>query len=342
MATTTGYAAPAADKPLEPITFARRAPGPHDVAIDILYAGICHSDIHTARNEWHNTKYPVVPGHEIVGKVQAVGDKVTKFKVGDKVGVGCMVESCHTCDACHKHLEQYCPKFVGTYNGELNGEVTKGGYSKHIVVTEHFVVRVPDNLDMAATAPLLCAGITTYSPLVHWGAGPGKKVGVVGLGGLGHMGVKIAVALGAEVTVFTTSAGKVESAKALGAHHVIVTSDPEQVKAKMGYFNIILDTVSNDHPLYLEQLGLNGQYILVGAPEKPYELSPFRLIFGRKSVCGSLIGGMKETQEMLDFCSKHNIVSDIELIKASDINTAYARVLKSDVKYRFVIDASTF
>ena len=273
-----------------------------------------------------------------------MGAKVTKFKVGDSVGVGCMVESCHDCEACKVNLEQYCPKMTQTYNSrEAGGEsYTKGGYSKHIVVTEHFVLKVPANLDLAATAPLLCAGITLYSPLVHWGVTAGKKVGIVGLGGLGHMGVKLAVALGAHVTVFTTSASKVESAKQLGAHEVLVSSDAEAVKAKTGFFDVIVDTVSAEHSLLLGQLGLDGKYIVVGAPTKPYEVTSLSLIFGRKSLAGSLIGGIKETQEMLDFCGKHNIVSDIELIQAKDINTAYERVIKSDVKYRFVIDAGTF
>jgi len=340
--TTTGYAAHGKAEPLVPFTFERRLPGPTDVAIDILFAGVCHSDIHTARNEWHGTVYPCVPGHEIVGKVRSVGDKVTKFKVGETVGVGCMVQSCHSCDACGKGLEQYCGKFVGTYNGNLNGEITKGGYSKHIVVDEHFVLNIPANLDLAGATPLLCAGITVYSPLAHWKVHAGQKVGVVGLGGLGHMAVKIAKALGADVTVFTTSSSKTESALKLGAKDVVVSTDPEAVQAKFGYYDVILDTVSHEHPLLIEQLKVDGVYIVVGAPEKPHVVSPMRLIFGRKSLVGSLIGGIQETQEMLDFCGKHNIVSDIEMIDAKDINAAYDRVVKSDVKYRFVIDAATF
>jgi len=343
MTSTKGYAAHSKSDPLVPFTFDRHVPSEKEVSIDILFSGICHSDIHTVRNEWGQTKYPVVPGHEIVGRVTAVGASVTKFKVGDLAGVGCLVGSCRKCNSCDHNLEQFClDHFVGTYNGALpSGEITKGGYSSHIVVEEHFVLHVPANLNLAAVAPLLCAGITVYSPLSHWKVSAGQRVGVVGLGGLGHMGVKFAVAFGAEVTVFTTSDSKIESAKALGAHHVVVTKDPAAVAAVRGQFDLILDTVSADHPLLIEQLKVDGQYVLVGAPEKPYDLAAFRLIFGRKSIAGSLIGGIKETQEMLDFCGKHNIVSEIEIIPASAINEAYERVLKSDVKYRFVIDIST-
>ena len=340
--TTQGYAAHAKDTPLVPFTFERRAPLPTDVSIDILFSGICHSDIHTARSEWAGTTYPCVPGHEIVGRVSHVGDKVTKYKVGDTVGVGCMVGSCHACDACSKDLEQYCSKSVFTYNSQQHGENTKGGYSKHIVVDESFVVRIPSNLPLDACAPLLCAGITVYSPLAHWKVSAGQRVGIVGLGGLGHMAVKIAKAMGAEVTVFSTSANKVESALKLGATSVVISKDKNALAAVAGKFDVILDTVSQDHDLLFDQLKIDGLYIVVGIPETPYTLPAGRLIFGRRSLAGSLIGGIKETQDMLDFCSKHNIISDIELVKADYINTAYERVLKSDVKYRFVIDASTF
>lgn len=333
----------AADKPIGALTINRRSVKANDVEIAIMYCGICHSDLHTARNEWKGTVYPCVPGHEIVGKVTAVGSGVTKFKVGDLAGVGCMVDSCGECDHCKQGLEQYCsPGFTGTYNSPDKhiGGRTFGGYSESITVKEEFVLRLPENLDLAATAPLLCAGITTYSPLSHWKVGPGMKVAVVGIGGLGHMGVKIAKAMGAHVVVITTSKGKTEDAKRLGAHEVILSTDPEQMSAARGTFNFILDTVSAKHDIntYLGLLKVDGTLVLVGAPEEPLPVQSFNVIFGRKSFAGSLIGGIAETQEMLDFCGKHNITSDVEVISPEQINEAYERLLKSDVRYRFVID----
>jgi alcohol dehydrogenase (NADP+) len=333
----------AADKPIGALTINRRSVNANDVEIQILYCGICHSDLHTARNEWKGTVYPCVPGHEIVGKVTAVGSSVTKFKVGDLAGVGCMVDSCGECDHCKQGLEQYCtPGFTGTYNSPDKhiGGRTFGGYSESITVKEEFVLRLPENLDLAATAPLLCAGITTYSPLSHWKVGPGMKVAVVGIGGLGHMGVKIAKAMGAHVVVITTSKGKTEDAKRLGADEVILSTDAEQVSAARGTFNFILDTVSAKHDIntYLGLLKVDGTLVLVGAPEEPLPVQSFNVIFGRKSFAGSLIGGIAETQEMLDFCGKHNITSDVEVITPAQINEAYERLLKSDVRYRFVID----
>lgn len=339
------YAAESATSELGPLTIQRREPGPHDIAIEILYCGVCHSDLHQARNEWHNTVYPCVPGHEIVGRVTAVGQHVKKFKAGDLAAIGCLVDSCRTCEACQEGLEQYCPSPVYTYNGpdkHTNG-VTYGGYSDSIVVDESYVLSVPTNLDLAAVAPLLCAGITTYSPLRHWKVGPGQKVGVVGIGGLGHMGVKFAAALGAHVVVFTTSASKVEDAKRLGAHEVILSTDKEQMKQHARTFNFLLDTVSAQHDInaYLNLLKLDGNLVLVGAPEHPLPVGAFSLLTNRRSLAGSGIGGIKETQEMLDFCAEHNIVSDIELINIQQINEAYERLLKSDVKYRFVIDMAS-
>lgn len=312
--------------------------------IEILYCGVCHSDLHTARNEWKNTLYPSVPGHEIVGRVTAVGNQVKKFKVGDLAGVGCMVDSCGHCASCGDGEEQYCESgFTGTYNGPVfGGENTHGGYSQSIVVKESFVLHISHNAaQLAAVAPLLCAGITTYSPLKHWGAGPGKKVGIVGLGGLGHMGVKIAHAMGAHVVLFTTSTGKVADAKRLGADEVCISTDPDQMAKYANQLDFILNTVAAPHPLdpYLQLLKKDATMTLVGAPAEPHPSTEvFNLIFKRRQLAGSLIGGIAETQEMLDFCAKHGIVSDIEMIPMNVINQAYERMLKSDVKYRFVID----
>ena len=348
MTSTLAYAATASNAALAPFSIERRAPGDEDVAIDILYCGVCHSDLHTARNEWNNTLYPCVPGHEIVGRVTAVGSRVKKFKLGDTVGVGCLVDSCMHCQPCTDGLEQYCDKgFTGTYNGPLfsGGENTFGGYSTHIVVRESFVLRVShDASQLAAVSPLLCAGITTYSPLRHWGVKPGHKVGIVGLGGLGHMGVKIAAAMGAHVVLFTTSAGKREDALRLGAHEVVLSGNADEMAAQTGHLDFILNTVAAPHDLdaYLQLLRLDGTMTLVGAPATPHP-SPgiFNLILRRRRLAGSLIGGLRETQEMLDFCSAHNILSDIEMIRMDEIDTAYDRMLKGDVKYRFVIDMAT-
>ena len=346
MPATKAYGAESASTPIVPLTIERREPKPHDVQLEIKYCGVCHSDLHTARNEWGMTVFPIVPGHEIVGVVTAVGSHVKKFKVGDTAGIGCLVDSCRECDNCKDGLEQYCSNgMVGTYGGmEKDGSgATHGGYSKSILAHEDFVLHISDKLDLAATAPLLCAGITTYSPLRHWKVGKGTRVGVLGLGGLGHMGVKIAVALGAEVTMLSHSPSKEADAKRLGAHKFVLTSDAAQIKEVMGYFDFILDTVSADHDynFYLGLLRTSGVMVCVGAPSAPATVPAFNLIFGRKSIAGSLIGGLPETQEMLDFCAKHNIVSDIELIRMDQINEAYDRLLKSDVKYRFVIDMAT-
>lgn len=347
MIKSKAYAAQSATSPLAPFEIDRRSPGAEDVQIEILYCGVCHSDLHTARNEWKNTIYPSVPGHEIVGRVVAVGDKVQGFKVGDLAGVGCMVDSCGHCHPCHEGEEQYCENgFTGTYNGPVfGGKNTFGGYSQSIVVKESFVLNINhDEKDLASVAPLLCAGITTYSPLRHWGAGPGKKVGIVGLGGLGHMGVKIAHAMGAHVVLFTTSPGKIADGKRLGADEVCISTDAEQMASYANQFDFILNTVAAPHNLdaYLQLLRLDGTMTLVGAPAEPHP-SPavFNLILKRRQLAGSLIGGIRETQEMLDFCAQHGIVSDIELIDMDYVNTAYERMLKSDVKYRFVIDMST-
>ena len=346
--TTKAYGAHAADKPVEAIAIERRAPGANDVQIDIAYCGVCHSDLHTVRSEWPGTLYPCVPGHEIVGHVSAVGDAVSGFKVGDVVGVGCLVDSCGECGACHDHLEQFCEKgMIGTYNGptpDAPGH-TLGGYSQRIVVDQGFVlhVRHPEE-QLAAVAPLLCAGITTYSPLRHWNAGPGKKVGVVGIGGLGHMGLKIAHAMGAHVVAFTTSESKRKEALKLGADEVVNSREAGQMKAHAGSFDFILDTVAAPHNLdaFTGLLKRDGTLCLVGAPASPHPSpSVMGLIFGRKSIAGSLIGGIAETQEMLDFCAEHGIVAEIEMIAAQDIEPSYERMLKSDVKYRFVIDAAT-
>ncbi|MGF2413907.1 NAD(P)-dependent alcohol dehydrogenase [Ferruginibacter sp.] len=346
MSSTRSYAAQSATSPLAPWTIKRRSPKPHDVQIDILYCGVCHSDLHTVRNEWGNAVYPLVPGHEIVGRVTAVGDHVTKFKVGDTAGVGCLVDSCRECDNCKDGLEQYCDTgAVFTYGGaERDGSgITQGGYSKSIVAHEDFVLHISDKLPLEGVAPLLCAGITTYSPLRHWKVGKGQKVGVLGLGGLGHMGVKLAVSMGAEVTMLSHSPSKAADAKRLGAHKFILTSDAEQAKSVMGYFDFILDTVSveHDYNFYLGMLRTNGVMVCVGAPPVPAQIPVFNLIFGRKSLAGSLIGGLPETQEMLDYCAEHNIVSDVEVIAIKDINEAYERMLKGDVRYRFVIDMAT-
>ncbi|MEW9624886.1 NAD(P)-dependent alcohol dehydrogenase [Rhodanobacter geophilus] len=347
MTQTHAYGAASASQPLAPLNIERRQPGPHDVKIDILYCGVCHSDLHTVRNEWHNTLYPSVPGHEIVGTVVAVGDRVTEFKPGDTVGVGCMVDSCQHCASCAEGEEQYCENgFTGTYNGPMfGGENTWGGYSENIVVNEKFVLRVGhDAGQLAAVAPLLCAGITTYSPLRHWQAGPGKKVGIVGLGGLGHMGVKLAHAMGAHVVLFTTSPGKQADAKRLGADEVVISKDAAQMAQHAGSFDFILNTVAAPHDLdaFITLLKRDATMCLVGAPASPHP-SPnvFNLILGRRRLTGSAIGGIRETQEMLDFCAEHGIVSDIEMIAMKDINEAYERMLKGDVKYRFVIDMAT-
>ena len=340
-----GYAATSADQPLAPFSFERRQPGPHDVQIDILYCGVCHSDLHTVRNEWGNTLYPSLPGHEIVGRVSAVGSEVKNFKVGDIAGVGCMVDSCRTCASCQEGEEQYCENgFVGTYNGEERGGHTFGGYSDLIVVDEKYVLKIRQTENLAAVAPLLCAGITTYSPLAHWKVGPGQKVGVVGLGGLGHMGVKIAKAMGAEVVLFTTSEHKREDALRLGADEVVISKDPQQMAAQANSLDFILNAVAAQHNLdpFLNALKRDGAMVLVGAPEHPHP-SPtvFNLIMKRRTLAGSLIGGIAQTQEMLDFCAEHGIVADIEMIRMDEIETAYARMLKGDVKYRFVIDMAS-
>ena len=346
--TTKAYGAHAADKPVEALAIERRAPGPTDVQVDIAFCGVCHSDLHTVRSEWPGTLYPCVPGHEIVGHVSAVGSDVGGFKVGDTVGIGCLVNSCQQCSACNDGLEQYCEKgMVLTYNGptpDAPGH-TLGGYSQRIVVDEKFVLHIRHPAEqLAAVAPLLCAGITTYSPLRHWKAGPGKKVGIVGIGGLGHMGLKIAHAMGAHVVAFTTSEGKRQEALNLGADEVVISKDAAQMNAHAGSFDFILNTVAAPHVLdaFIALLKRDGTLCLVGAPASPHP-SPnvMGLIFGRKSLAGSLIGGIAETQEMLDFCAEHGIVAEIEMIAARDIEPSYERMLKSDVKYRFVIDAAT-
>ncbi|AVS89234.1 hydroxyacid dehydrogenase [Paracidovorax avenae] len=342
------YGAQSATTPLAPLTIERRTPGDLDVAIDILYCGVCHSDLHTVRSEWAGTRFPSVPGHEIVGRVTSVGTLVTKFRVGDLVGVGCMVDSCQHCAPCAEGLEQYCDNgFTGTYNGpeQGTGANTFGGYSAQIVVRENFVLRITHGEDsLAAVAPLLCAGITTYSPLRQWNAGPGRKVGIVGLGGLGHMGVKIAAAMGAHVVLFTTSDSKREDAKRLGAHEVVVSKNAGEMAAHANSFDLIVNTVAAPHGLdaFLALLKLDGTMTLVGAPASPHP-SPnvFSLIMKRRRLAGSLIGGIRETQEMLDFCAQHGIVADIETIRMDEIESAYERMLESDVRYRFVIDMET-
>ena len=342
------YSAASATSPLASTTIPRRDATERDVQIEILFCGICHSDLHSVRNEWSSlmpTVYPIVPGHEIVGRVTKVGSAVTKFKAGDLVGVGCLVDSDHTCPNCQNGLEQLCPNQTLTYGSPDKhlGGVTYGGYSESIVVDESFVLRVPSNLNLAGVAPLLCAGITTYSPIRHWGVTKGKKVGIVGLGGLGHMGVKFARAFGAHVVVFTTSPKKKEDALRLGAHEVVISSNPEEMKEHAGSFDFILDTIAADHDInaYIHLLGRDGNLTLVGAPEKHLAVSAFALLLGRRSLSGSLIGGIAETQEMLDFCGAHNITADVEVIPIQKVNEAYERLLKSDVKYRFSIDMAS-
>ncbi|XP_024976422.1 mannitol dehydrogenase-like [Cynara cardunculus var. scolymus] len=340
-----GYGATDTSGTFSPLTFSRRVTGDKDVRFKVLYCGICHSDLHFAKNEWGVTTYPVVPGHEIVGVVTEVGSKVEKFKVGDTVGVGCLVGSCRSCQSCSNDLEQYCPKMILTYSVPyFDGTITYGGYSDHMVSDEHFVLRWPQNLPLDSGAPLLCAGITTYSPLRHYGLDkPGTKLGVVGLGGLGHVAVKMAKAFGAEVTVFsTTPAKKQEALEGLKADHFIVTKDLEQMQAATGTLDGIIDTVSASHAIaaFLNVLKTDGKLVLVGVPEKPHELPAFPLIMGRKIVGGSNIGGLKETQEMLDFSAKHGITADVEVVPIDYVNTAMDRLLKSDVRYRFVIDVA--
>ncbi|MEU0049752.1 NAD(P)-dependent alcohol dehydrogenase [Streptomyces sp. NPDC006184] len=345
MTTVAAYAAPAAKAPLERTTIERRAVGEYDVLIDIKFAGICHSDIHQVREGWGEAIFPMVPGHEIAGVVAEVGSGVTRFRAGDRVGVGCMVDSCRECENCLKGLEQYCLKgMVGTYNAVgKDGEPTYGGYSEKIVVDENYVVRIPDGLSLDVAAPLLCAGITTYSPLRHWNAGPGKKVAVVGLGGLGHMAVKIAHAMGAEVTVLSQSLRKKDDGLKLGADHYHATSDPKTFEELAGSLDLIVSTVSApmDFGALLSLLKVDGALVNVGAPEEPVALNLFSVIGGRKTLAGSMIGGIQETQEMLDFCAEHGIGAEIELISAAEVNEAYERVLASDVRYRFVIDTAT-
>jgi uncharacterized zinc-type alcohol dehydrogenase-like protein len=336
-----GTEAPEAD--LKQMGIERREVTPHDVEIEIQYCGVCHSDLHVAKDEWHFTVYPCVPGHEIVGKVVSIGDHVGKFKVGDTVGVGCMVDSCRECEYCREDQEQFCEKGnIQTYNSPDKhlGTQTFGGYSEKIVVDENYVLRIPENLDLAAAAPLLCAGITTYSPLKHWNVGPGKKVGVVGIGGLGHVAIKIAKAMGAHVVAFTTSESKFAEAKRLGADEVVLSKDEQQMEAYRGKLHFILDAVSAQHDVnaFLNLLRVDGSLALVGAPEEPLPVAAFSVIMGRKSFAGSMIGGIAETQEMLDFCGQHNITADIEMIDMQGINDAYERLVKGDVKYRFVID----
>jgi alcohol dehydrogenase (NADP+) len=347
MISTKGYAAQSATSPLTPYSFERRDPGPTDVQIDILYCGLCHSDIHTVRNEWGGgTQYPCLPGHEIVGRVVAVGKDVKKFKEGDLAGVGCMVDSCRTCSSCQAGLEQFCLEgatFTYSSPDKKSGGFTCGGYSTAIVVEEAFTLKISDQLDLAAAAPLLCAGITTWSPLHHWKVGQGMKVGIVGLGGLGHMGVKFAAALGADVVLFTTSPGKTKDALKLGAKDIVISKNEDEMKKHAASFDFILDTVGSEHDInaYLQLLKLDGTMTLVGVPEKPHSIHAFNLILPRRILTGSAIGGIAETQGMLDFCAEHGVVSDIEMIPMQKINEAYERVLKSDVKYRFVIDMAS-
>ena len=346
MTQVKAYAAQAADAPIAPMAIERREPGSHDVEIDILYCGVCHSDLHQARNDWGGSLYPMVPGHEIVGRVTRVGEHVGKLKVGDLAGVGCMVDSCRRCDPCEADLEQYCTeRCTVTYNGRERGtgQLTFGGYSERIVVEERFVVKVPEGLDLKAVAPLLCAGITTYSPLKHWKVGPGQKVGVIGLGGLGHMGVKFAKALGARVVMITTSPEKGKDALRLGADEVLVSRDAVAMEKARNSFDFLLNTIPVGHDMnpYMALLKLDGTMVLVGALTALDPLMGFSVIAGRKSVAGSAIGGMAETQEMIDFCAAHGIVSDVEMIRIQDVNAAYERLLKNDVHYRFVIDMAS-
>ena len=346
MNTISAYAAHSATENLKSFNYEPREIGANDVLIEILFCGVCHSDIHSARNEWGGAVYPLVPGHEIIGKVSQVGSDVKKYQAGDTVGVGCMVDSCQTCSECAEGLEQYCDKTVFTYNS-LNPKtntMTYGGYAKAVVVDENFVVSIADGVDLAASAPLLCAGSTVYSPFKHWNIGPGSKVGVAGLGGLGHMGVKIANALGAEVTVFTTSENKKDEAKRLGAHNVIISKNMEEVEKYASYFDLILNTISavHNYDMYITSLKRDGVLVFVGLPDDKHP-SPTMgpLLYRRRSIAGTLISGVAETQEMLDFCAKHKITADIEMIKIEEINTAFERMIKNDVKYRFVIDMTT-
>ena len=347
MLAAQGYAAPAAKAPLAPFSFERRDLNDDDVQIDIKFCGICHSDIHQVREEWGDALFPMVPGHEIAGVVAAVGPKVTKYKVGDHVGVGCFVDSCRNCVSCQRDLEQYCSTpggLVFTYNSkDRDGAPTYGGYSNNLVVKEDYVLRIPENLSLDGAAPLLCAGITLYSPLKHWGAGPGKQVAIVGLGGLGHMGVKLAHALGAEVTVLSQSLKKQEDGKRLGADHFYATSDPATFTKLAGTLDLIICTVSAgiDWNQYVNLLKADGAFVVVGIPDKEVPVGAFPLVAGRKTIAGSMIGGIAETQEMLDFCGQHGIASDIETIAIKDVNEAYERVVRSDVRYRFVIDLAT-
>lgn len=346
MYNANAYSASTQTSPLAPFAFRRRDPGPHDVQIEIVYCGVCHTDVHIARNEWNGTVYPCVPGHEIVGRVVKTGAQVRGFKAGDLAGVGCMVDSCRTCENCRADLEQFCANGVTfTYNSPDKhlGGMTYGGYSDSIVVDEAFVLRMPRELDLAAAAPLLCAGITTYSPLRRYNVGKGQKVGVVGLGGLGHMGVKLARAFGAQVVVFTTSPGKTADALRLGAHEVVVSRNEDEMKRQLGSFHFILDTASGKHDInaYLNLLRRDGTLAQVGVPSEPLAVHVASLVFGRRNFTGSLIGGIKETQEMLDFCGEHKITSDIEMIPIQKINDAYQRLVNSDVKYRFVIDMAS-
>lgn len=346
MLATRGYATKGPSSILEPFNFERREPGPHDVLIEILYCGICHSDIHQARDEWGGAIFPMVPGHEIVGRVTRVGAQVKRFKVGDLAGVGCFVDSCRVCGSCKAGLEQYCEDHLAlTYNGTERDKKTPtyGGYSSQVVVDEHYTLKVSPKLPLANVAPLLCAGITTYSPLRHFKVGPGQRVGVVGLGGLGHMAVKLTAAMGAEVTVFSTSKSKEQDARRLGAHDFVVSKDPKNLAALANRFDFILDAVSAPHDLnaYLNLLRRDGVMAMVGVPAKPLEIHPFSLIPKRRKLAGSMIGGIRETQEMLDYCAEHNITSDVEVIPIQEVNEAYERTIKGDVRYRFVIDMKT-
>jgi len=346
MPPTKHYAAQSATSPIAPFSFERREPSAHDVHLEITHCGVCHSDIHQARDEWGGSLFPMVPGHEIIGIVKQVGSAVAKFAPGDRVGVGCFVDSCRTCPSCNEGLENYCEnQFTGTYNSKTRDGLALnfGGYSNQIVVDERFVLKVSDKLDPAGAAPLLCAGITTYSPLRHWKVGPGKKVGVVGLGGLGHMALKFAHSFGAHVACFTTSPGKVADAKRLGADEVILSNSEEEMSKVAGTFDFILDTVSAPHDLgaYINLLKRDGTMCLVGVPPETAAVHAFGLVMGRKRLAGSLVGGLPETQEMLDYCAEHGITSDVEIIPMDQVNEAYERILKSDVKYRFVIDMAT-
>ena len=345
MTATKSYAAQSATSPLAPLNINRREVGPHDVLIEILYCGVCHSDLHQIRDEWSGSIYPMVPGHEIVGRIRKVGDNVKNFSLGTLAGVGCFVDSCRTCPSCLASEEQYCDNgLIGTYNSlDKEGKPTYGGYSTHIVVDEKYVLHVSEKLPIEGVAPLLCAGITTYSPLRHWKIGKGHKIAIVGLGGLGHMGVKFAVAFGADVTVLSTSSSKEQDALKLGAHHFEVTSQPATLKKLKGKFDFILSTISAEHDYnqYLDLLKVNGTMVVVGAPPKPSVVNAFTIIGKRRSLAGSMIGGIKETQEMLDYCAEHQIVSDVEVIKMSRINDAYERMIKSDVRYRFVIEIAS-